>query len=252
MTQAAVSISPVKKTVAVGKTVKIKLKGGKATSWKTSAPGTAAIVEATQTYAKVKGLSAGKVTVTAKVGKKSYKCAVTVTGEDAGAKKVRSLTEQVKDLTGQVKELTEQIEDLKKQLAEAKKDTPGGSADSSPYIPAVIRDDEYVTVSFLNFKSNPNCIRFTVQNKHAERSLYITVGNTSVDGRAYSVSVMYTIPPNSVMTVQCRLGGAEDEEAIDGSVLSGIMEYRIYNEAGDKYEVHESFDYHDVRIRTVS
>lgn len=70
-------------TIKVGKTKKLKIKNlkGKKVKWKTSNKKVVKIKKTKKkTVVKLKGKKAGTVTVTAKIGKKKYKCKVTVKG----------------------------------------------------------------------------------------------------------------------------------------------------------------------------
>ena len=241
VTHAAVSISPTKKSVAVGKTVKIKLKGGKATSWKSSKADVVAITEATQTYAKVKALTAGKVTITAKAGKKSYKCTVTVTGQDAKTKKINSLNDTIESLK-------EQISNLKAELAEAKKKAGTTAADDTTYVKAVIHDDEYFKVVFDGFEADEyrSYVRFMVTNKYT-KSGWMEINGLVVDGIGYHISDLENIPPKCTMKVKYDLD--DGTKLSSGSVLGGSMYYTIYNDAGDEYLAHDDFDFYDIKIK---
>jgi len=74
-TEAAVKLNITKKTLAVGQTAKLKVKGtGKSVKWKTS---NKAIVSVSSN-GKIRAKKKGKATITAKVGKKTLKCVVTV------------------------------------------------------------------------------------------------------------------------------------------------------------------------------
>ena len=68
-------ISKTKATIYVGKTIKLKVKNNKKkVKWSTSNKKVAKVSK----KGKVKGIKAGKATITAKVGKKAYKCKITV------------------------------------------------------------------------------------------------------------------------------------------------------------------------------
>lgn len=70
-----VKLNKTKATIYVGKTITLKLKNNKKkVKWTTSNKKIATVNK----KGKVKGKKAGKVTITAKVGKKKYKCKVTV------------------------------------------------------------------------------------------------------------------------------------------------------------------------------
>ena len=70
-----VKLNKTKATIYVGKTVTLKLKNNKKkVKWTTSNKKIATVSK----KGKVKGKKAGKVTITAKVGKKKYKCKITV------------------------------------------------------------------------------------------------------------------------------------------------------------------------------
>ena len=70
-----VKLSKTKATIYVGKTVTLKLKNNKKkVKWTTSNKKIATVSK----KGKVKGKKAGKVTITAKVRKKKYKCKITV------------------------------------------------------------------------------------------------------------------------------------------------------------------------------
>ena len=85
-----VKLSSTKKTIEVGKTVKISLKNNKKkVKWSVS-NGKIKIVKKTNKYAKIKAVKRGTATLKAKVGKKTYKCKITVknkTKESAGTPK---------------------------------------------------------------------------------------------------------------------------------------------------------------------
>ena len=71
-------LSASKKSVTVGQTVKISMKNNKKkVKWSVS-NGKIKIVKKTNKYAKIKAVKAGKATLKAKVGKKTYKCKITV------------------------------------------------------------------------------------------------------------------------------------------------------------------------------
>lgn len=71
-------LSPTKKTVYVGKTVTIKLKNNKKkVKWSVSNK-KIKITKKSKTYVKIKGLKKGTSYVKAKIGKKTYKCKITV------------------------------------------------------------------------------------------------------------------------------------------------------------------------------
>ena len=73
--QAKVKINKKKATITVGKTLQLKIKGTKKKKkWSSSNKWVATVNK----KGKVKGLRAGRATITAKVGKKKYKCKVTV------------------------------------------------------------------------------------------------------------------------------------------------------------------------------
>ena len=68
-------ISKTKATIYVGKTIKLKVKNNKKkVKWSTSNKKVAKVSK----KGKVKGIKAGKATITAKVGKKAYKCKIKV------------------------------------------------------------------------------------------------------------------------------------------------------------------------------
>ncbi len=68
-------ISKTKATIYVGKTIKLKVKNNKKkVKWSTSNKKVAKVNK----KGKVKGIKAGKATITAKVGKKAYKCKIKV------------------------------------------------------------------------------------------------------------------------------------------------------------------------------
>ena len=70
-----VKLNKTKATIYVGKTVTLKLKNNKAkVKWNSSNKKVATVTS----KGKVKGKKAGKATITAKVGKKKYKCKITV------------------------------------------------------------------------------------------------------------------------------------------------------------------------------
>jgi len=76
-------VSPASKTIYVGKTVKIKAKGLsksklKKVKWTTSSTSKATVSKKKGSYTVVKGKSVGKVTITAKYGKKKIKAKITV------------------------------------------------------------------------------------------------------------------------------------------------------------------------------
>lgn len=75
-TEAAVRISKKKATIRVGKTLVLKIRGAKKVRWKSSNKKIAAV----SGKGVVRGRKRGIATITAKVGKKSYKCRVTVKG----------------------------------------------------------------------------------------------------------------------------------------------------------------------------
>lgn len=73
-----VKLSNTKKTVTVGKTATIKLlNNSKSVKWSTT-NGKIKIIKKTKKYAKIKGVKKGASYIKAKVGKKIYKCKVTV------------------------------------------------------------------------------------------------------------------------------------------------------------------------------
>lgn len=73
-----VKLSATKKTMYVGKTTKITLKNNKKkVKWSVS-NGKVKIVKSTKQYVKIKAVKKGTVTLKAKVGKKTYKCKITV------------------------------------------------------------------------------------------------------------------------------------------------------------------------------
>ena len=73
-----VKLNKTKATIYVGKTVTLKLKNNKAkVKWSSSNKKIATVSK----KGKVKGKRAGKATITAKVGKKKYKCKITVKKE---------------------------------------------------------------------------------------------------------------------------------------------------------------------------
>ena len=76
--ESSVKLSASKKTIRVGKTVKISLKNNtKKVKWSVSND-KVKIVEKTNQYVKIKGVKKGTTVLKAKVGKKIYKCTVTV------------------------------------------------------------------------------------------------------------------------------------------------------------------------------
>ena len=75
---ATVKLDAKTKTVTAGKTVTIKLKNNKKKAKWSVSNGRVQITKSTKTYAKIKGVTKGTATVKAKVGKKTYKCKVTV------------------------------------------------------------------------------------------------------------------------------------------------------------------------------
>lgn len=73
-----VKLSATKKTVTVGKTIKISLKNNKKkVKWSVS-NSKIKIVKKTNEYVKIKAVKKGTATLKAKVGKKTYKCKITV------------------------------------------------------------------------------------------------------------------------------------------------------------------------------
>lgn len=73
-----VKLSSTKKTIEVGKTVKISLKNNKKkVKWSVS-NGKIKITKKTNKYAKIKAIKRGTATLKAKVGKKTYKCKITI------------------------------------------------------------------------------------------------------------------------------------------------------------------------------
>lgn len=91
-----VKLSSTKKTIEVGKTVKISLKNNKKkVKWSVS-NGKIKIVKKTNKYAKIKAIKKGTATLKAKVGKKTYKCKITVKKSN---KKQEENNEEVFDKT---------------------------------------------------------------------------------------------------------------------------------------------------------
>lgn len=73
-----VKLSATKKSINKGASFNLALKGAKSAKWSTSNKKVATIKKVSKTKYKITGKKAGKVTITAKVGKKTYKCNVTV------------------------------------------------------------------------------------------------------------------------------------------------------------------------------
>lgn len=98
-----VSISEKKKSLVVGNSVELTLKnGGSGTKWSTSKKSVASI-RANGNKVVITGKKAGKATVTAKVGKKNYKCTVTVKNSPKISNKTREIkvgTATDVDITG--------------------------------------------------------------------------------------------------------------------------------------------------------
>lgn len=91
-----VKLSSTKKTIEVGKTVKISLKNNKKkVEWSVS-NGKIKIVKKTNKYAKIKAIKKGTATLKAKVGKKTYKCKITV---KKSSKKQEENKEEIFDKT---------------------------------------------------------------------------------------------------------------------------------------------------------
>ena len=80
----AASISKKKMTLVTGQTGTLKVKGAKKVTWKSSAKTVAKVSK----KGRVTAVSAGKAVITAKAGKKKFKCRVTVVNADtAGTRK---------------------------------------------------------------------------------------------------------------------------------------------------------------------
>lgn len=91
---AKVRLNMTKKTLTVGKTVTLKVKGTKKkVKWSSSNKKVASV----SSKGKVKAKKAGKATITAKVGKKKYKCKITVKKKTTTTKK--KTTEQTEQTT---------------------------------------------------------------------------------------------------------------------------------------------------------
>ena len=74
-----VGLNKTKRTIVVGKTYTLKTKGtSKRAVWKTSKKSVASISAKKKTSVKITARKVGKATITAKIGKKTYKCVVTV------------------------------------------------------------------------------------------------------------------------------------------------------------------------------
>ena len=74
-----VGLNKTKRTIVVGKTYTLKTKGtSRKAVWKTSKKSVASISAKKKTSVKITARKAGKATITAKIGKKTYKCVVTV------------------------------------------------------------------------------------------------------------------------------------------------------------------------------
>ena len=86
---ATVKLNKTSATVNIGKTVQLKMKGTKSkVTWKSSNTKIAKV----SATGKVTGVGAGHTTITAKVGKKNYKCTVIVNFSATDAKKGISVT----------------------------------------------------------------------------------------------------------------------------------------------------------------
>lgn len=101
-------------TLVKGKTYTLKLKGTKKeATWKTKNKKIAKISGKKKSSVKVKAVKAGKTTITAKVGKKTYKCKVTVINPDKGISDT-TVPEEDTDKTAETEETTEQTPAKKK------------------------------------------------------------------------------------------------------------------------------------------
>lgn len=103
-----VKLNKTKATIYVGKTVTLKLKNKKNNKKKVKWSSSNKKVAIVTKKGKVKGKKAGKVTITAKVGKKKYKCKVTVKKRKQNIKKVIP-----------VKEKTEKVISVKEKIKKA-------------------------------------------------------------------------------------------------------------------------------------
>lgn len=88
-----IRLNKTKATIYVGKTVSLKLKNSKKKiKWSSSNKKVAIVTK----KGKVKGKKAGKVTITAKAGKKKYRCKITVKNQNQKRKKVMTVKEKIK------------------------------------------------------------------------------------------------------------------------------------------------------------
>lgn len=92
-TEAAVRINKKRATIRVGRTLALKVRGARKVRWKSSNKKIAAV----SGKGVVRGRKRGVVTITAKVGKKSYKCRVTVKSVTSGNKTGKNNTRKTPD-----------------------------------------------------------------------------------------------------------------------------------------------------------
>ena len=136
-------------TIKVGKTKKLKIKNlkGKKVKWKTSNKSVVKIKKTgKKTVVKLKGKKAGTATITAKVGKKKFKCKVTVKGAKKNTSSTTNNNTNVKVVTE--KEVKQQEAAFKKQHEESGLvRNSGKAADHSAvvYYPSSKVMNEYLT-----------------------------------------------------------------------------------------------------------
>ena len=189
-----VKLNKTKATITVGKTVTLKVKNTKKkVKWSSSNKRIATV----SSKGKVKGKKAGKVTITAKIGKKKYKCKVTVKKKTTKRKPANAATEQTTSTT------TEQNTD--KQPGEEQQ-TPGNPSTAT---------------------TNYNAGEYSITKSHSGEGTFYDRISTGAANLDYMESSYYTAAMNNEDYMNGLAGAYIEVTDKDGDKVKVVITDRL-------------------------
>ena len=181
-----VSLSKKTVTVTVGKTATVKVKNAsKTVKWSTNKKKVATVSASgkKKATAKIKGVSAGKATITAKVGSKKLKCSVTV---KKAVSKIKTVTVDPLDTSCVVLTMKKATAVNVSDLVVAKKNYKEGSYNYKPTIKTIASADQITYRIYLDSSiSKGDWLKVTYNKTDSVEQQYISkVSGFSTDRKS--------------------------------------------------------------------